>query len=174
MNTSRVDNLEKIEIIDKKKMILSVGRLTKQKNFSYLINEFKKFREYSNDYFLYIVGEGERNSLEVLIKNNFKKMFFARFKKNIFSYEKSEIFILSSLWEEVGFAMVEAAFYNNYLVCSNCPNGPSEFLNYGKNGLLFKNNTKDLLYKSLIDYDKLNLEKIYKDKVELKKCIKVQ
>ena len=171
--TSRIDNLKNIEIINKKKMILSVGRLTKQKNFSYLINEFKKFNESNNKYFLYIIGEGEeRKNLEVLIKKNNlqENVFLPGFKKNIFSYmKKSEVFILSSLWEEVGFAMVEAAFNNNYLVCSNCPNGPSEFLNHGKNGLLFKNNIQDSLYRSLLDYDKLSLEKIYKDKIELKK-----
>ena len=36
----RDNNIENINIINKK-IILSVGRLTKQKNFSYLIKEFK-------------------------------------------------------------------------------------------------------------------------------------
>ena len=48
--------------------------------------------------------------------------------------KKSKIFVLSSLWEEVGFAMVEASINNSYLICSDCPNGPIEFLNSGKNG----------------------------------------
>ena len=82
--------------------------------------------------------------------------------------KKSEIFILSSLWEEVGFVMVEAAINNCYLICSNCPNGPSEFLNYGKNGILFKNNVPNQLYEKLIDFQKLKVDKIYKDKVILK------
>ena len=46
--------------------------------------------------------------------------------------------------------MVEAAMNNCYLICSDCPNGPSEFLNYGKNGILFKNNLSDSLYEKLI------------------------
>ena len=54
--------------------------------------------------------------------------------------KKSEIFILSSLWEEVGFAMVEASMCNTYIISSDCPNGPKEFLNNGDNGILFKNN----------------------------------
>ena len=52
----------------------------------------------------------------------------------------SDIFILSSLWEEVGFVMIEAAFCNSYIISSDCPNGPKEFLNNGKNGILFSNN----------------------------------
>ena len=43
--------------------------------------------------------------------------------------------------------IVEMTINNSYLICSNCPNGPSEFLNYGNNGILFENN-KDDLYRS--------------------------
>ena len=80
-----------------------------------------------------------------------------------------EIFILSSLWEEVGFAMVEAAICNSYIISSDCPNGPREFLNNGENGILFKNNTNKSLLKSLIKYASLDKKKIFRDKVILKK-----
>ena len=70
--------------------------------------------------------------------------------------KKSEIFVLSSLWEEVGFVIVEAALSNLFVISSNCPNGPSEFLNNGKNGILFKNNVKDELYLSFKKYQYLN------------------
>lgn len=169
----RDNDIENIDIINKKKLILSVGRLTKQKNFSYLIKEFKKFSEHNDNYCLYILGEGEeRNNLENIIKKYGlqKKVFLPGFKKNVFLYmKKSEVFILSSLWEEVGFSMVEAAFNNSYLLCSDCPNGPSEFLNYGKNGILFKSDLKDSLYKSLMEFNQFNSKKIYSDKVILKK-----
>ena len=39
--------------------ILSVGRLTKQKNYFYLLNEFKKIVNRYPDQKLLIVGEGE-------------------------------------------------------------------------------------------------------------------
>ena len=156
-----------------KKNILSVGRLTKQKNFSYLIEEFKKFNEINKYYNLYIIGEGEeRSKLEKKIEQNGLKnnVYLLGYKKNVFKYmKKSEIFILSSLWEEVGFVMVEAAFNNCYLICSDCPNGPSEFLNYGKNGILFKNNKKNKLYESLLYFSKLKKDKLYQDKLTLKK-----
>lgn len=156
-----------------KKAILSVGRLTKQKNFSYLIDEFKKFNKINKDYNLYIIGEGEeRYKLEKKIEQNGlkKNVYLLGYKKNVFRYmKKSEIFILSSLWEEVGFVMVEAAINNCYLVCSDCPNGPSEFLNNGRNGILFKNNIKDKLYEGLLYFSKLKKDKLYLDKLTLKK-----
>ncbi len=159
--------------IKNKKVILSVGRLTRQKNFSYLINEFSEFLKINDDFVLFILGEGEdKKKLRQLIENKRlkEKIFLLGFKKNIYSFMKnSEVFVLSSLWEEVGFAMIEAAMCNSYIISSDCPNGPKEFLNNGENGILFKNNSKDGLLKSLIDYSSLSKEKIFADKVILKK-----
>ena len=36
-----------------------MGRLTKQKNFSYLINEFSDFLKVNDNFILLILGEGE-------------------------------------------------------------------------------------------------------------------
>ena len=175
----KVDNLRKKNIsnnfnfIKNKRIILSAGRLTKQKNFSYLINEFSDFLKVNNNFILLILGEGEeKKSLNKLIESKQlkEKVFLLGFKKNVYSFMKnSEIFILSSLWEEVGFVMVEAAICNSYIISSDCPNGPKEFLNNGKNGILFKNNSKEGLFKSLIHYCSLDKKKIYMDKVILKK-----
>ena len=53
-----------------KKLFLSVGRLTKQKNFSYLIEEFSDFLKVNNDYVMFILGEGEdKAKLNKLINN---------------------------------------------------------------------------------------------------------
>ena len=73
----RDNNIENINIINKK-LILSVGRLTKQKNFSYLIKELKN--RWTNDNCLYILGEGEeRNNLENIIKKyELQKSIFTR------------------------------------------------------------------------------------------------
>ncbi len=162
-----------LEKFYEKKIILSVGRLTKQKNFSYLISEFNKFSKINNDYILYILGKGEeKKNLEELIgKLELKdKVFLGGYRNDVNAcMKKSEIFILSSLWEEVGFVMVEAAMNNLYIISSDCPNGPVEFLNLGKNGILFKSNIQDEIFKSLLIYSKMNEKKKFNDKVALKK-----
>ena len=175
----KIDNLRKknipdnFNLIKNKRIILSAGRLTKQKNFSYLINEFSNFLKVNDNFILLILGEGEeKKNLNKLIEDKQLKgkVFLLGFKKDIYSFMKySEIFILSSLWEEVGFVMVEAAICNSYIISSDCPNGPKEFLNNGKNGILFKNNSKEGLFKSLIHYCSLDKKKIHMDKVILKK-----
>jgi len=165
--------LENLHLPKDKKIILSVGRLTRQKNFSFLINEFCEFNKENDDYILYIIGDGEeKNKLLKQIKkiNMQDKIFLLGFKTNVYSYMKrSEIFVLSSLWEEVGFVIVEAAINNLYIISSNCPNGPKEFLNNGKNGILFENNLNGELKKSLIKFTKFSDEKKYNDKISLKK-----
>ncbi len=162
-----------LDLANNKKIILSAGRLTRQKNFSYLIEEFSEFLKSNNDFVLMILGEGEEKKklIKLIDKKKLKdKIFLLGFKKNVFNYmKKSEVFILSSLWEEVGFVIVEAAMCNTYIISSDCPNGPREFLNDGKNGLLFKNNLNKSLLNTLNEYCKLDKNKIFNDKVLLKK-----
>jgi len=161
------------QITKNKRIILSVGRLTRQKNFSYLIREFSDFLKINNEFILIILGEGEEREKLTLLINEKKlanKVFLLGFTENVYSFmKKSEIFILSSLWEEVGFAMVEASMCNTYIISSDCPNGPKEFLNNGDNGILFKNNVYKSILESLITYCKLENKKIFLDKVQLKK-----
>ena len=135
----------------KKKYFLAVGRLTKQKNFEYLINEFIMFKNDFDDknIKLLIIGDGEeKNKLIKLIK---KKNFSEEIEiinrtENVYKYMlNAEAFILSSLWEEMGFVIVEASLCNCFIISSNCPNGPSEFLDQGKSGYLYENNVSKKL-----------------------------
>ena len=159
----------------KKKYFISVGRLTKQKNFGYLIDEFKKFKNKNPEYNLLIFGDGElKQKLQNKInKNDLKNhIFLMGYSNNVFNYMKNaEAFLLSSLWEDPGFVIVEAAMCNLFIISSNCKNGPSEFLNFGKSGILFENNKSGALEKSLNDF---LIEKNKKEKKILSKknCIK--
>ena len=121
-----------------------------------------------------ILGDGEeRNKLEKQIIDNKlqKNIFLIGHVNNVFKYfKKGEVFVLSSLWEEVGFVMVEAALTNLFIISSNCPNGPTEFLSDGKHGILFESNKKGELSNSLIKY--ANLKGVKKHKFEIKKNTK--
>ena len=158
-------------LFDKKKLIIAAGRLTKQKNFSYLINEFSLFCETNSDFILIILGDGEKkNELEIQIrkKNMGDKIYLLGHINNVYKYfNKGEIFILSSLWEEVGFVIVEAAISNLFVISSNCKNGPKEFLDNGNNGLLFESNKPNALNLALNKY--LTLKNKNSFKLNLKK-----
>ena len=140
-----------------KKYILSVGRLTKQKNYPYLINEIANFFKLNNTYDLYIVGDGEEKiKLEKQIKslNMENRIFILGYSNEVYSYMKNASFlILASLWEEVGFVIVEAAVNNLFVFSSDCPNGPKEFLRDGKAGILFRTNVRNELKNKLINFN---------------------
>ena len=176
----RVNDFKKIanfsfdkDIPKNKKIILSAGRLTNQKNYPYLINEFFEFSKGNDEFVLLILGDGEKkNELLKLIKKRRieDKVFLLGHKKNIYSFiRNSSVFVLSSLWEEVGFVIVEAAFCNTLVISSNCPNGPKEFLDNGKRGILFNSNKKKALLNSLNNFSKMEKNQIFEYKKKLKK-----
>jgi glycosyltransferase involved in cell wall biosynthesis len=92
------------------KYIISVGRLTYQKNFSLLVEAFNDIAKLYNNYKLIIIGEGEqRYFLENLISkyNLNDHVFLLGFKKNVFKYINiAECSISSSLWEDPGFFLI--------------------------------------------------------------------
>lgn len=134
----------------KEKFFLTAGRLTKQKNFEFLIKAYEKFIINSGK-LLFIAGSGEKyKKLKKIIsqKKLDDKVFLIGHVSNIFKYMKNcEAFILPSLWEDPGFVLVEAAFCRASIISSNCKNGPIEFIENNKCGFGFKNN-------NLIDFEK--------------------
>ena len=170
-------NIKKKEKIDNRFIetdyILSIGRLTRQKNFSLLIYAFKEIlKEYPN-LKLIILGEGEeRNKLENLIKrlslSNF--VFLEGYKKNIFNYMYNcECYISSSLYEDPGFTLIESGFLNKSVIAADSNTGPSEILNDSNNGFLFKNNDKNSLVQQYLKFKKLSTKEVLNKKINLKK-----
>lgn len=160
---------------NKKKNILAIGRLTKQKNFSYLIEEFSIFHKDNKDFNLLIAGDGEERDLlqkKIKSKNLDKNIFLLGRLENVFNLiNKSEIFVLSSLWEDPGFVLIEAGLGNLFVISSDCPNGPREILSNGENGYLFENNKRYSLVKKLIEYIQLDNKTKFEMKTKLKKNI---
>ncbi len=158
----------------KQKYLISIGRLTKQKNFELLINFFCKLSDKHSKFELVIIGEGEEElKLKELSKklNVEKKIHFLGYQKNIFKYLKNaECFILTSLWEDPGFVIVEAALSNIPIISSDCPNGPEEIIK--ENGYLFQNNNLENLLKKFDEFLSTNKNTIYENKLILKRRIK--
>ncbi len=167
-------NLDKASI-KFKNYFLAVGRLTRQKNFLFLIESFKEFNSGRN-YKLLILGDGEeKEKIQKLIKiNNLENnVFLLGYKKNIFKfYKNSKCFILSSLWEDPGFVLIEAAYMNTPIISSDCDNGPKEFLNNGEGGILFSSNNKDSLINSLKNFESLKKDELKTLKKNSKKSSK--
>tara|TARA_A100000164_G_scaffold373428_1_gene404592 strand:- start:2691 stop:3842 length:1152 start_codon:yes stop_codon:yes gene_type:complete len=150
----------------KKDYFLAIGRLTKQKNFLFLAECFAELIKDYPDIKLFIIGIGEDElKIRDIIKKNHleQNILLLGYQKNVFKFlSKAKGFILSSLWEDPGFVLIEAMVSNTLVLSSDCPNGPKEILE-NKNGILFKNNSKnDFLskFKFLISLDDSEKDKI--------------
>ena len=170
--------LKKVEKIDidiiKEKYILGVGRLTTQKNFKLLLNFYIKLIKIYPEYKLYILGDGEdKNILKDIIKRHQldSRAFLLGYQNNIFKYLRhADCFILSSLWEDPGFVLVEAAAMNTNIISSDCPNGPKEII--CNDDFLFTNGSADELLNKFKIYKSKSAIDLLSQKIKIKKRIK--
>ena len=155
----------------KRNNIIMVGRLTKQKNFEIFIKASEQlYRDNLLKCNTYIFGSGEdRDKLQKLIRlhNLEKNIFLMGNKKNIHKYfSMSKAFVLTSLWEDPGFVLIEAALNNVPIISSDCKSGPKEIIVDNNGGFLFQNNNVEDLKKKLVEF-------INTDKNEIRKKITV-
>ena len=135
-------------------ILLSVGRLTKQKDFRTLIFAFYKIRDEIINYKLIIIGDGElKNSLIKLTKDLQieKRVIFLGWRNKLDKYyKKSKLFVLSSLYEGLGNVLIDAINYEVPIVTTNCKSGPSEIINNKKGGYLSTVSDSDELSKKIL------------------------
>ena len=155
--------LQKKQRIDlpfkKTEYFIAVGRLTRQKNFLMLCEAVKKIIINFPAFKLVIAGDGEDKNkiLSYITKHNLENnIFLLGYVKNIFPYIKSsQGFILSSLWEDPGFVLIEAASCRVPVFSSNCPEGPKEIIKDNFNGLLFESNDINDFVKNFDRFNKI-------------------
>ncbi len=120
-------------------VILGVGRLTAQKDFSTLIRAFALVLKRRSAK-LVILGEGEeRPHLESLVQELGleAKVSMPGFVDNPYKYMKrAAVFVLSSRWEGLPTVLIEAMACGCPVVSTDCPSGPREILEQGKWGPL--------------------------------------
>lgn len=130
----------KVNSNQKEKIITAMGRLDEQKGFDTLIRAFAIVNKKHCDYILKIFGEGsEREALQNLIDDLELQKFVqlcGTKSDAINDIANSEIFVLSSRYEGMPNALIEAMAAGTACISTDCKFGPSELINDGKNGLL--------------------------------------
>ena len=124
----------------KKMTLITAGRLSKEKDFSTLINAFSIISNDFAQWDLVIFGEGpERPILENLIKSKGleKRIFLPGRTQNILQeMSQASIFILSSKFEGMPNALAEAMAIGLPAISTDCPTGPRELIEHGHDGFL--------------------------------------
>ncbi len=120
-------------------VIIACGRLHVQKGFDVLIKAFSEVRKKLKCK-LVILGDGlEKNSLVCLAEKLgvLDSIEFAGWQDNPFKFvAKADVFVLSSRFEGLPNALLEAMALGKACVSTDCNSGPAEIITDNKNGLL--------------------------------------
>lgn len=129
-------------------VLLAVGRLVREKNFSALIEAFAHVRQQRRARLL-ILGEGEqRPYLEAQIERAglTDDVAMPGWADNPYVYMRhSAAFVLCSLFEGLGIVLAEAMACGCPIIATDCPSGPREVLDGGRHGLLVPMNDTQAL-----------------------------
>lgn len=124
---------------DSTPIILGVGRLVPQKDFSTLIKAFSRVRQ-SRPVHLVLIGEGRQRSELTTLAQSLgieKDIWMPGFSDNPYAFmSKASMLVLSSIYEGLPNVLIEALACGCPIVSTDCPSGPSEILEKGKYGTL--------------------------------------
>jgi glycosyltransferase involved in cell wall biosynthesis len=117
--------------IEKKDLVIGLGRLSYQKNFSLLISAFSHLQNNRNAHLL-IMGEGEeRQALQALSRelSLMDRVTMPGFVENPYAIlSQAKVFVLASRWEGFGNVILEALACGVPIVATDCPGGPADIL----------------------------------------------
>lgn len=135
------DELPEVYIGQREKKIVAVGRLEKQKNYHMLLRAFSYFSKKHADYTLHIYGKGVLQ--EELVQHAqelgiTQKVVWEGFRKDVLSKIRTAgIYAISSDYEGISNAMLEAMSLGLPVVATDCPiGGAAMCIKDGVNGLL--------------------------------------
>ena len=133
---------EYVALLDNKKVI-SVGRLTEQKGYNFLIEAWTIIKNKKPDWTLEIYGEGDLyNELFQQIKDsNLENHVFLKGRTNQVQEKiiESSIFALSSKYEGFPMVLLESMACGVPLVSFDCETGPAEIIENNDCGILVEN-----------------------------------
>jgi glycosyltransferase involved in cell wall biosynthesis len=120
-------------------VVLSVGRLSKEKDYATLLRAFADLQLHP-DARLIILGEGSlRDALEELVSTLRlgSRVSMPGFVSNPYAYmARAQLFVLSSQFEGLPGVLIEALACGCQVVSTDCPSGPREILRGGELGRL--------------------------------------
>jgi glycosyltransferase involved in cell wall biosynthesis len=147
--------IESIPVAERDMVILSVGRLTKEKGHAVLLDAFSKVAACFPAWRVLILGEGplradlERRSADLGISS---RIDMPGIRADLTrDYSKAGLFVLPSFFEGFPNALIEAMQAGCAVIASDCPFAPPEIINDGVNGMLFSSGDSDALARRLAE-----------------------
>jgi glycosyltransferase involved in cell wall biosynthesis len=139
-----LSNQDDVKVEDREKRIVTVGRITKQKNHMLLVQAFEKIHNLFPQYTLDIYGESDDHVIKDEIVDYCKKTNidkYVRFMGLSSTLQKdikdAALFVLSSDYEGMPNALAEAMALGLPVIATDCPcYGPATLISNNKSGIL--------------------------------------
>ena len=136
------------------KRVIAVGRYAYQKGFDLLLKAWSIVEKHNIEWSLCIYGSGDREpyqrQIEVLNINKERCHLYGNTNEIQKEYQNSSIFVVSSRFEGLSMAMLEAIAFGLPVVSFACPCGPRDVIADGVNGILVPKDDIEGLAKALL------------------------
>lgn len=123
-----------------RKILLAVGRLSKEKNFDVLIDVFTGLAKQHLDWDLVILGEGPaREALEAKVSANnmVAQIFLPGRAGNVGDwYNEADLYVMTSDFEGFPNSLAESLAHGVPAISFDCDTGPRDIIRHGIDGLL--------------------------------------
>ena len=149
-------------------LIGSIGRLTNQKGYRYLIDAIPEVLEQVPNAYFILIGEGEnRASLEqqaIKMGINEHLAFMGQRERVLPLLRRMDVFVLPSIYEGFPTVILESIACGVPVIATNIP-GTDELIKNGENGWLVPPKNPQALAKAIIEsYQKPDLRKKFTEK----------
>lgn len=121
---------------------IAAGRIGKQKNYELMIKAFSIACKKNANIRLRIFGTGSDEYLDylkrIILENNVEQNIFFMGRSNSMEveYKKSDVFLMTSDFEGLPNALMEAMASKLICISTDCKTGPRDLIDDGKNGFL--------------------------------------
>lgn len=166
---------------EREKTIVTTGRLNRQKNHPLLIRAFKRIADDFSDYKLIIYGEGrERQNDEALISELGlqERVLLPGIINDVpEKIHKSSLYVLSSDFEGMPNALMEAMALGLPCISTDCPcGGPRGLIENNKNGILVHVGDEDAIAYAMrkILSDEKFAQKIGKNAIKIRERLSME
>lgn len=168
-NGLNIPNFKKNPPKEKRKTVIFLGALSKDKGIEDALKAFSMLNSYSSDFQFWVVGKGDPRYLKKLkiqskkigISKRVKFFGFVSDKRKFELLSKAHVLINPSIREGWGLVVIEAAAMGTPTVAYNVP-GLKDSVIHDKTGILCKNKSPKDLAKNIINIlsDKRRYEKM--------------
>lgn len=157
-NVEVIPNFSPFEISTASKIltknIVTLGRLTDQKNYIHLLKAWELIATELPEWTLNIYGEGEQKELlkAYIEEHSLLNVYLRGVTSDVKEvYLNSDFFVMSSKYEGLPMVLIEAQSFGLPIVSYDCPFGPSDVIEDRYNGILVEDQNINMLASSILE-----------------------